>query len=91
MSVIQMWTRGCRKEHHSQQGPSYIYSLKIPDLVEIAKSMGVVTIHTKLKEEREGDFGGGHSGGESSSFIAIDAEAQENAAVFRGQRPPRRI
>ena len=88
MSVIQMWTRGCRKEHHSQQGPSYIYSLKIPDLVEIAKSMGVVKIHTMLKEEREGDFGGGHSGGEPSSFIAIDAEAKENTAVFRGSETP---
>ena len=87
MSVIQMWTRGCRKEHHSQQGPSYIYSLKIPDLVKIAKSMGVVTVDTRLKEEREGDFDGGHSGGESSSFIAIDAEAQEIRRSFEVRDP----
>ena len=88
MSVIQMWTRGCRKETHVQRGPSYIYSLKIPELVEIARSMDTVTIHTKLKEEREGDFTGGNNSGDSSSFIPIDAEAQETTAIFRGSETP---
>jgi superfamily II DNA or RNA helicase len=88
MSVIQMWTRGCRKETHLQKGPSYIYSLKIPELVEIARSMDTVTIHTKLKEEREGDFTGGNNSGDSSSFIPIDAEAQETTAIFRGSETP---
>ena len=39
MSVVQMWTRGSRKENLSQTGPTYVFCLKDPGLVNIAESM----------------------------------------------------
>lgn len=90
MSVIQMWTRGSRKENLSQTGPSYIFCFKEPELVSIAESMDSVVIKQLLSDddtdkqdteptERARTEKGG-------SFQPISAFAGEMVAVFRGQQ-----
>ena len=49
--------------------------------------MGVVTVDTRLKEEREGDSGGGHSGGESSSSFLLMLRRKKIQRSFEVRDP----
>ena len=90
MSVIQMWTRGSRKENLSQTGPSYVFCLKDPELVNIAESMDSVIIRHLMSDDEPtakvtNDSETARARSESS-FEPVSAIAGEIVAVFRGQR-----
>ena len=90
MSVIQMWTRGSRKEKLAQTGPSYIFCFKQPELVSIAESMDSVVIKQLISDdasdERDSEPSKRTRVESGGSFQPISAVAGEMVAVFRGQQ-----
>ena len=88
MSVVQMWTRGSRKENLSQTGPTYVFCLKDPGLVNIAESMDSVIIRQLMADDVKDErmvTSAGSTAKIDGSFQPVSAIAGEMVAVFRGQ------
>ena len=88
MSVVQMWTRASRKENLEQKGPSYIYCLKLPGLLQIAESLDDVFVQTiNERDVRQQNDTGERDAVERlnvTPFTPISAAAGNVVAIFRG-------